>query len=141
MTTTQLEQGGCLCGAVRYRISGAPKVNDVCHCRSCRLAAGAPSVAWTVVRAADFAFVAGEPTRHASSPGVVRTFCGVCGTSLTYRDDSRPDSVDITTATLDSPERFAPSFEIWMDHKIAWAPSNAGLRRYPRSSKTSEPLP
>jgi hypothetical protein len=131
----RIDEGGCLCGAIRYRISGEAKVNDVCHCRSCRLAAGAPSVAWTVVRASDFAFVAGEPASYTSSPGVVRTFCGICGTSLTYRDDSRPDSVDITTATLDSPERFVPTFEIWMEHKIPWAPSNAALRRYPRSSK------
>ena len=133
--TPRIEEGGCLCGAVRYRISGEAKVNDVCHCRSCRLAAGAPSVAWTVVRAADFAFVNGEPASYASSPGVIRTFCRVCGTSLTYRNASRPDSVDITTATFDSPERFAPTFEIWMEHKLPWVASNPDLRHYRRSSK------
>jgi len=133
--TNRIEEGGCLCGAVRYRVSGEAKVNDVCHCRSCRLAAGAPLVAWTVVRAADFAFAAGEPVSYPSSPGVTRTFCGVCGTTLTYRDQSRPDSVDITTATLDAPERFVPTFEIWIEHKIPWMPVNPALRQYPRSSK------
>jgi hypothetical protein len=134
--TNRIEQGGCLCGAVRYRFSGEAKVNDICHCRSCRLSAGAPLVAWTVVRAADFAFVAGEPATFASSPGVTRTFCGICGTSLTYRDESRPDSVDLTTATLDAPERFVPTFEIWTEEKIPWVTTNPALRQYRRSSKS-----
>ena len=44
-------EGGCLCGAIRYRVSGEPLARSLCHCRSCRLGAGAPSVAereiWT----------------------------------------------------------------------------------------------
>jgi hypothetical protein len=54
-------QGGCLCSWTRYRITGAPLAQSICHCRSCRLAGGSPSVAWIVVRAADFTFVSGEP--------------------------------------------------------------------------------
>ena len=37
-------EGGCLCGAVRYRISGTPVSSSVCRCRSCRPASGAPGV-------------------------------------------------------------------------------------------------
>jgi hypothetical protein len=45
----QFFEGGCLCGSIRYQVKGAPRSSSVCFCRSCRLASGAPSVAWFVV--------------------------------------------------------------------------------------------
>ncbi len=60
--------GGCLCGAVRYRIDAAPASVMICHCATCRRAAGAPSVAWATVPAAGFALTAGAPAEYASSP-------------------------------------------------------------------------
>lgn len=127
-------EGGCLCAAVRYRVSGAALATSNCHCNSCRRASGAPSVAWGVFRSGDFAFIAGHPVAFRSSPPVVRTFCGRCGTPLTYQHDDSPGTIDVTTATLDSPERFPPTREIWLEHKLSWAPVNAALRHFPRSS-------
>jgi hypothetical protein len=127
-------EGGCLCRAVRYRATGEPLASALCHCRTCRLASGAPSVAWVVFRADDFAFVAGQPTRFHSSPGVVRTFCGKCGTPLTYQRTSKTDTVDVTTVTLDAADEFAPKKEIWIEHKLAWECLNDALQHYPRSS-------
>src|SRR5262245_7186057 len=94
-------EGGCLCGAVRYRATGDSIARSLCHCRTCRLASGAPSLAWVIFRARDFAFIAGQPARFESSPGVIRTFCGRCGTSLTYQRTAETDTIDVTTATLD----------------------------------------
>lgn len=127
-------EGGCLCGAVRYRVTGQSLARTLCHCRSCRLASGAPSVAWAVFRSNDFAFVSAEPTRFGSSPGVVRTFCGKCGTPLTYQSTSRPDAIDVTTVTLDIPDQFPPTKEIWVEDKIAWECLNEALPHYPGSS-------
>ena len=127
-------EGGCLCTAVRYRIGGAALATSNCHCYSCRRASGAPSIAWVVLRAADFAFITGHPVAFRSSPPVVRTFCGQCGTSLTYQHDDSPGTIDVTTATLDSPERFPPTREIWLAHKISWAPVNQALQLFPASS-------
>jgi hypothetical protein len=127
-------EGGCLCRAVRYRSTGAALARALCHCRTCRLASGAPSVAWVVFRCSDFAFIAEQPTRFHSSPGVVRTFCGKCGTPLTYQRTSKPDTIDVTTVTLDRPDDFAPTKEIWIEHKLAWECLNVTLEHYPRSS-------
>ncbi|SRR5260221_7554567 len=127
-------QGGCLCGSIRYRITGVPLAQSLCYCRSCRLAAGAPSVAYVVVRRTDFEFIEGDPARFHSSPPVVRTFCGKCGTSLTYQHAEDGDTIDVTTATLDRPEAFPPTREVWLEHKIAWEPSNAELPHFRRSS-------
>jgi hypothetical protein len=132
--TTDVTEGGCLCGAIRYRITSGSVSQSICHCRTCRLASGAPSVAWATFRVADFAFASGEPVHFRSSSPVVRTFCGRCGTPLTYQDDSSADTIDVTTVTLDSPNNFAPTREIWVEHKIAWESLNETLPHYPRSS-------
>jgi hypothetical protein len=66
---------------------------------------------------------------------VLRTFCGRCGTPLTYQNDDSPETIDVTTASLDEPQRFAPSREIWLDHRLAWEPVNEALPHFPGSSK------
>ena len=127
-------EGGCLCGSIRYRIAGPPIAQSLCHCRSCRLAAGAPSVAWIVVRREHFAFTTGAPAHFCSSPPVIRTFCGQCGTPLTYRHEDSPNTIDVTTATLDAPEDFPPTREVWLEHRLAWAPLDENLQHFQRGS-------
>ena len=89
--------GGCLCGAIRFSIAGAPLALSLCHCLTCRRASSAPSVAWVVVRRSDFAVVSGQPRSSRSSPHVTRTFCGNCGSPLSYRHDDNLDTIDVTT--------------------------------------------
>jgi hypothetical protein len=136
MTTPALS-GGCLCGAVRYRAADAPRVSVVCHCRSCRVAAGGTSVAWVTVPLAGFAFEGEAPERFASSPGVERTFCGRCGASLTYAHEGRPAEIDITTVTLDEPEAFAPTKEIFTAERVSWSTPVAGMPQFAGSSATA----
>lgn len=126
--------GGCLCGAIRYRITAPPEVTSLCHCRTCRLASGAPAVAWVVVLRTGLVFERGAPAVYRSSPDVERTFCGTCGTSLTYRRDGLK-SIDVQTATLDDPDAFPPTREIWLEHQIAWMATDLGIATYPRSSR------
>lgn len=133
--SNQAIRGGCLCGAIRYEARGEPLASTLCHCQSCRRASGAPSLAWLVFKQADFAFALGEPVRYESTPGVIRTFCGACGTSLTYQRESKGGSIDVTTATLDHPDDFAPSKEIWVSEKLAWESLNGDAAVFPGSSK------
>lgn len=127
-------EGGCLCGVVRYRVSGEPLARTICHCRSCRRASGAPSVAWAVFCPGDFEYLQGAPARFESSPTVTRTFCGRCGTPLTYQTSKRPGAIDVTTASFDAPELLPPTKEIWTEHRTAWEPVNEAIPQYPRSS-------
>jgi hypothetical protein len=91
-------------------------------------------VAWVVVDAARFRFVVGVPAEFRSSPPVVRTFCARCGTPLTYHHDQSPDTIDVTTASLDFPGSFAPTREIWLEHRLAWQPVNEALPHFARTS-------
>ena len=128
-------RGGCLCGDIRYRIVGPPLVTSFCHCRSCRLATGAPAAAWVILRDGDLVIDQGAPALYRSSPDVERTFCGRCGTSLTYRRADRSGSIDIHTATLDDPGAFPPVREIWLEEKIAWMEPNPRFTHHPRTSR------
>ena len=126
--------GGCFCGDIRYRIVGESLVTSFCHCRSCRLATGAPAAAWVILRDGDLVIDQGTPVMFRSSPHVERTFCGRCGTSLTYRRADRENTIDIHTATLDEPDAFPPVREIWLEDKIAWMATNDRFTPYPRST-------
>ena len=119
--------GGCLCRAIRYRAEAAPTTSMVCHCRSCRQAAGAPAVAWVTFRRAAVSFVAGAPASFYSSPPVTRTFCRACGTPLTYTHTDRPDEIDVTTCSLDDPSAFPPTYHAWLQHRVGWVRFGDGL--------------
>ncbi len=130
----QISDGGCLCGAVRYRVCGAPRHSVICHCRSCRRASGAPTVAWLTFERSRFEWLSGRPQPYASSPGVMRCLCSNCGSPLTYENDASPDLIDITTASLDDPQRFAPTREVWLEHKLSWQAANPALEAFQRDS-------
>lgn len=73
--------------------------------------------------------------RCQSSHGIVRRFCGQCGTSLTYQRELEPDTIDVTTASLDRADDFAPTREIWIGEKLAWESLNGAARTFPGSSR------
>jgi hypothetical protein len=115
-----MTEGGCLCGAIRYRLESAPFDAGFCHCRICQLASGAPALAFATVPRKDFTVLRGTPVRRASSDFGERWFCGQCGTQLTMLVTHQPDTIDFTIATLDSPDDVRPSFHIWTRSRISW---------------------
>jgi hypothetical protein len=124
---TLVSEGGCACGAIRYRATGSPTNTMVCHCRTCRRVAAAPVVAWVTFPASQFTIVQGKPAEFHSTPPVRRTFCAACGTPLTYRHADGRDSVDVTTCSLDDPDRFPPTHHSWLSHDLAWVRFGDGL--------------
>lgn len=128
------QSGGCLCGAIRYRITGPAQATSLCHCNSCRRATGGPSLAWAIFDEDKVEITQGELAIYSSSPGVERGFCSHCGTSLTYRRANRPGLFDVTTASLDDPEAFPPTKEIWIEEKLSWEAANPALPQFARFS-------
>ena len=129
MTDSSLE-GRCFCGALRYRVAGAIRNLCLCHCESCRRAAGAPFVAWGSVNREDFTLLQGELSRHASSPGVERGFCQHCGTTISYQSAVRAGDIDFTLASLDDPEAVRPKIQIFTEDRLAWIETNPDLPQY-----------
>ena len=67
--------GGCQCGAVRYRLEGEPTGANICHCRMCQKAGGAPFMAFGGVRMSEFVVTRGVISTFASSDIAERGFC------------------------------------------------------------------
>jgi hypothetical protein len=109
--TAHVHEGGCLCGAVRYRVSGP--LGDVvhCHCLMCQRSSGAPIVTWAV-----------------------RRFCPRCGCQIAFEDSRRPADIDITAATLDAANQLAPSRHIWVESRRPWIRTCDGLPEYPEEA-------
>jgi hypothetical protein len=128
----EVAEGGCLCGAIRYGAVGEPANATLCHCRTCRKAAGAPLVAWVTFATNGFSFLSGVPIRFRSSPKVVRTFCGACGTPLTYVHEDFPSGIDVTICSLDDPARFQPADHTWVSHRLPWMHVDDHLPVYPQ---------
>ncbi|MEM7663774.1 MAG: GFA family protein [Pseudomonadota bacterium] len=109
--------GGCQCGAVRYEIIGDPHFSCVCHCPSCRKAAGAPLVGWVMFDSSSVKCDRSETMVFVSSEGVRRSFCKKCGTTLFFEADYIPGLIDITTESFDDPDLVKPSAHIWTRHE------------------------
>ena len=127
---TQCLEGGCQCGAVRYRVTGAPLMAALCHCSMCRRANAAPAVAWALFDQAQVKFLANTPTPYESSPGAQRGFCGRCGTPISFTADYIPGLIDLTIGSLDEPARVPPEFHYWEAQRLPWLQLGDQLPRH-----------
>lgn len=129
--------GGCLCGAVRYRLSGHQGSVPLCHCQYCRRQSGAEAVAWLEVLLEDFRWTGAEPRyyRYSSelAPEVRRAFCPECGSSLTW-ERVGAENVNVATGTLDDPTVVSPTHHCWAPRQLEWTRRDDGLPRYEKGS-------
>lgn len=115
-------QGSCLCGGIRYEISGPLSGALNCHCSVCRKAHGAAFRSRARVNAPDFRWVQGEEliSWFESSPGTHRGFCRVCGSPLLSRFDQDPSHFGLPLGTLDIDPGVKPMFHVFVDSKAPW---------------------
>jgi hypothetical protein len=111
--------GGCQCGAVRYRIEATPTSANLCHCRMCQKAGGAPFMAFAGFPLDGLAWTRGAPKTFLSSAIAERGFCADCGTPLTYRP-LQGGKIDVTICSLDEPNAIAPRGQLGAETKVDW---------------------
>ena len=122
--------GGCLCGEVRYRVDGALGRSTHCHCLHCRRASGAAFMTWVEVERTAFVIESGTPVAYEARPGVIRRFCGRCGSQLTWESAELSGTCDLTVCTLDDPSMAHPEDHVWCDRMVPWLKLDDGLARY-----------
>jgi hypothetical protein len=125
-------EGGCLCGAVRYRISGSPFAAEYCHCRMCQKSAGAVVVSWMDFRPEQLTWTAGKPSEYESSESVRRGFCQECGSTLSFRDTRHPEYITLTIASLDDPNLVKPTCHIYTDSQVNWLAIEDDCKKFPQ---------
>jgi len=127
-----IHEGGCLCGGIRYRVTGAPLSANICYCTQCQRQTGAAMPAFVSYALDRFRLLAGEPASYRSSHIAVRQFCARCGSSLFWRRDGE-DQLDLFLGTLDDPACMKPpDDQLWVIHRAPWVPALPGVAAYPR---------
>jgi hypothetical protein len=127
--------GGCLCKAVRYRVTAQPIVTRVCWCRVCQyLGAGSGTV--NVCFPTNAMTIEGETRDYralADSGNVMhRRFCPACGTALFSEAEARPHLIFVRAGTLDDPEVARPGATIWTSQAPTWACIDESLPKVER---------
>jgi hypothetical protein len=123
--------GGCLCGAVRYEIEGAPQFVGKCYCNDCKKETGTGHN--TVVAVSDAALhLTGALTKFArrgdSGAEVVRSFCPICGTTVFGCPSAMPGVSMVRAGTLDNPASITPMMAIYGSRAVHWDQPPAGLQ-------------
>jgi hypothetical protein len=131
-------EGGCLCGALRYQISGTPFEAEYCHCRMCQKSAGAVFINWMDFRAKQLRWATGKPSEYQSSKNTWRGFCNQCGSSLSFRDTRYPEYISLTIASLDNPNLVKPTRHIYTDSQVEWLTIEDDCNRYPQGSQKTQ---
>ena len=112
--------GGCFCGAIRYRFAAGDYPVADCHCTMCRKTSGAPYVSWVVVPGSAFQYTSGTAATLQSSETGCRYYCTTCGTPVACISSKHPDLVDVTVGSLDIPEDFPPTLQVFEDTRLPW---------------------
>ncbi|MBL8550000.1 MAG: GFA family protein [Hyphomonadaceae bacterium] len=115
--------GGCMCGAVRFRLDAEPLRVGWCHCTSCRRHTGAPAAVFVDCLKKDVTFTKGRPAFFASSQKVRRGFCAACGSTLSFEHDDDRDEIHLHVGAFDRADLFAPNTEAThTNEKLPWFP-------------------
>lgn len=119
---SQSHYGACLCGALRFSFSGAPKFVADCVCESCRRAHGASAVCWVGVDSEHFQLERGEDLLcwYASSAESERGFCQQCGTRLFFRSGKWPGETHMAVACLEGPHDLVSTGVVFQEELPAW---------------------
>ena len=121
--------GGCLCGQVRLRATGAPDRVGLCHCLDCRKHHGALFFA-AAIFPADAVSIEGETRAYGT-----RNFCPHCGSSVFA---TAPGEIEVHLGALDEPDHFTPSYECWTIRREAWLPDFPLDSRFERDRIVSD---
>ncbi len=136
MTTVE-RTGGCLCGAVRYRVRGEPVHIGRCHCADCRKESGSAFTVYAQwpIEAFD---ISGDIAAYDG-----RGFCPRCGSRLLNPADPGDTLIEIRVGSLDdAPFDLTPEAEIWVRSREAWIPPVKGAEQHDRNrgERRSSPI-
>ena len=116
-------EGGCQCGAIRYRLIGEPVWLTICHCSECKRQSGSAFGMSLRMRWIDVEMLKGQPktwTRSADSGRPVTcAFCETCGTRL-WHQPAAAEFVHIKPGALDDFAWLSPAYESYVERRASW---------------------
>ncbi len=123
--TELILEGGCTCGAVRYRVRAPAMFVHCCHCTWCQRETGSAFAVNALIEAERVEVTKGTPVQvtlpSASGQGQVFTRCADCGVTLWSNYAAAKDKVHfLRVGTLDDPARMPPDIHIFTSTKQPW---------------------
>jgi len=118
-------EGGCRCGKLRFRVTGAPLFTAACHCRGCQLMSASAFSLTSCYFSGGFELIAGDavigglhaPTRH--------YFCDHCLSWAYTRPEGMDEIINVRTTLLDTPPQEPPFLETFTAEALPWAKTGA----------------
>jgi hypothetical protein len=116
-------EGGCACGAVRYRLTSEPLFTHCCHCLNCQRQTGSAFVINLLIEADRVELLAGEPQPvevprdDGSTQRISR--CPNCQVAV-FSDYGRAEVLFVRGGTLDQPREITPDVHIFTKSKVSW---------------------
>ncbi len=101
-------EGGCVCGAVRYVTHGDPERVTICHCTWCQRRTGSAFGVEAVFKPENVTVTADtlRTYRHVSDESgrwLDQQFCSKCGTNIGFTLQAVPGVCTIAAGTFDDP--------------------------------------
>lgn len=129
-TDVRTIEGGCRCGALRFKAEGEPLLSSACHCTGCQRMSGGPYSLTLSVPAEGFSVTKGEPVIGGlKGPDAHHHFCPECLSWVFTTAEGMDFFVNVRTTMLDDPVPFPPFLEVFTSEKLPWAQTTAE-RRY-----------
>ena len=128
---TTLFDGSCLCGNVRFSVTGFSEKVANCHCSMCRKFHGAAF--GTLVGVKGLNWVSGKDLlkEFVASNGTTRTFCFNCGSSLGFRVKGEPlENIELAISTFDVDIPVKVDAQIYTAYKANWCGLQQELPAY-----------
>ena len=127
-------RGQCLCGAVKYEVTGVPTRFYHCHCKRCRKATGTGHASNLFLDPGVLRWLSGEEQvgfyKVPEAQRFANAFCRLCGSRLP-RQAMDPGPVVIPAGSLDDEPPLAPQAHIFWDSRASWSCGGDGLPVYP----------
>ncbi|MET3898639.1 hypothetical protein ABIB57_002588 [Devosia sp. UYZn731] len=137
-------EGGCQCGAVRYRLTGAPLGVYNCHCKDCQRFSGAGWAMSMPVARERVELISGTLNAYdsvADSGRVVRMLsCSRCNTRVWNEPLSAPAMLVLRPGTLDDISWVVSVGNIWTESAAPWAPIDPRQVHFPGQPPDRQPL-
>lgn len=139
--------GGCACGAVRYRLTNSPMIVHACHCRDCQRQTGCAFVINLWIEREFIQVQGSEPAAFPQPPGPSGTRhdvfrCPTCGAALWSKYHGAPgDTLFVRVGTLDEPGAVTPDVHIYTRSKVPWLDLPPDARTFDAYYRRSEVWP
>lgn len=127
-------EGGCACGAVRYRLSSKPMFVHCCHCRDCQRQTGSAFAVNALIETDRIEVLSGEvePTRMPTESGRAHDIyrCVACRTALWSDYGGRPQLRFVRATTLEKGAQLEPDVHIFTRSKLPWVKLPDGAKAF-----------